>query len=287
VSRALALALLVAPSLAHAGAWTRDAGHFYINTSYSRIAASSVFDANFDVVHTKPYEQHVWGLYGEIGVIDRWLTATVEGTLYRRNEIVDQGHTEGMGDWRVGVWSGLVTKPLRLAIGTTLGIPVGDPYPSAGRTADSGAQQIARSLPTGDGEWDVEWRAALGYSFGGVRRWPLEHFLIVEAGYWLRTHGFSDAFVYRLTLGIKFPWRFVERFWVQLSIRGVESFASAAEASRDATGLGNGVSFLAPGLELYGRIYRGLGASIGADTAVRARSVAAGAQLKVAISYDW
>ena len=74
-------------------------------------------------------------------------------------------------------------------------------------------------------------------------------------------------------------WRFV----------GVVSFATQAEAARDATGLGNGVSYLSPGIEVYGRIWRGLGASFGYDSAIRgtARSVAAGAQIKLALSYQW
>jgi hypothetical protein len=286
MSRAAAWVLLW-PLWASAGPWTRERGHLFIAQSYSHIASNRYFAPDFNIVPILPYEQHLWSLYGEVGVISRWLTVTVDGTLYRRSRIVGQGYTEGVGDWRIGVWSGIVDKPVRFTLATLVGIPLGDPAPSAGAGADRDAQQIARSLPTGDGEWDVEWRASLGYSFGRARRWPLEHYLVVEAGYWLRTNGFADAFTYRLELGVRFPWKFIERFWLIGRLSGVESFASPKEASMNATGLGNGVTYTSPGVELFGRIWRGIGASIGADSAFRARSLPAGAQLKVSLSYEW
>jgi hypothetical protein len=282
----IVVAVLGASASAHAGAWTRDAGHHYVNISYSRIATSTLFAPDFSKVPIPPYEQHQLGFYGEVGLVSRWLTATVEGTLYRKNRLVGQGATDGFGDVRLGAWSGLVTQPVRLALGITVGIPTGDPRPSA-PSADPEAQLIARSLPTGDGEVDVEGRLALGSSFGRTPKWPVEHYLVVEAGYWLRTAGFSDAFVWRVELGTRFPWRFIDRFWWIWRFSGVESFASTTEAAQNATGLGNGVTFIAPGIEVYGRIWRGLGASVALDSALRARSVAAGVNLRFAVSWQW
>ncbi len=283
----LALALLLLPSLAHAGAWTRDQGHFYVGTSYLRISAEKYYSPDFSVVPIVPYSQHVWSFYSEVGIIRRWLTATIEGTLFRWNGIEEMGHTYGLGDWRVGAWTGLVDKPVRFSFGLTVGIPTGDPLPQAPAGADPDAQLIARSLPTGDGEWDVEGRFALGYSFSGARRWPVVHYLAAEAGIWLRTAGFSHGFVYKLELGTRFPWKFIDRFWLILRLSGLESFASNQEAAMNATGLGNGVTFLAPGVEVYGRVWRGLGANLGVDSALRGRSVAAAVQLKVGLSYQW
>jgi hypothetical protein len=283
----LAVLMMLLSQSASAGPWTRDPGHFYVGTSYQRIAAEKLFSPDFNQTPIRRYEQHLVYLYSEVGLVKRWLTASVEGTLYRRGEIRDQGYTEGFGDARLGLWSGLVEKPVRFSVALLVGIPTGDSAPSAGPSADADAQQIARSLPTGDGEWDVEWRASLGYSFGGARRWPLIHYLVAEAGYWLRTNGYADAFTYKLELGVQFPWKFVERFWLMGRLTGVESFATQKQASMGATGLGNGVTYTAYGVELYGRIYRGLGASLGIDSAFRARSLPAAAQLKVGVSYQW
>ena len=120
------------------------------------------------------------------------------------------------GRYAAGLWSGLVTRPLRLSAAFLIGIPSGDPAPLS--TADDEAALIARSLPTGDGEVDFEPRLSLGYSFGGVRRWPLVHYVVAEAGYWIRTAGrardpngrffttdFADAFTYRAELGSSCP----------------------------------------------------------------------------------
>ncbi len=287
-SLCFAAALLVT-SLAHAHAWTRDTGSGYVNLTYSRIAAKRVFGPDGKVVPIVPYTQQVVGLYGEVGLATQFLTATVEATLFRHNALAGQGATYGLGDLRLGVWTGLVTRPVRLAVGWTVGIPSGDSRPRARGVdpRDTEAHAIARSLPVGDGEWDVEARASLGYSFGGRPRYPLRHYLLVEAGYWVRSSGFADSFVYRLELGVQLPWRGIDRFWFIVRFAGVESFASGRDAARDASGLGNGVTFASPGVEVAVRLHRGLGLLAGFDTAVRARSVAAAAQGKVGLSYTF
>src|SRR5512147_764634 len=114
------LALPTLPSTARAGAWTRDAGHGYVNTSYSEIDATRFYSPDFRVVPIQPYQQHLVGIYGEIGLLDRWLTATVDGTLFRYNVIRDAGATYSVGDWRLGLWTGLVTKPVHLSFGVTV-----------------------------------------------------------------------------------------------------------------------------------------------------------------------
>ncbi len=277
---------MIWPVPAAAGPFQRDQGHFYVGVSYYRIATDSLYAPDFQVVPILPYDQQVASLYGEVGLITRWLTATVDGTLYRRNHIQGQGYTQGMGDWRFGLWTGLLTHPVHLSFGVIVGAPTGDPHPSAGPGADPNAQLIANSLPTGDGEWDVEGCLSLGASFGGVPGWPLLHSLIVETGYFLHT-GYADAFAYRVQLGMKLPWRFIDRFWFSIHLSALQSFASQEEAARDATGLGPGVSYTVLGGEVFGRIWHGLGASLGADTARQGRSVAAGTQIKAGLSYEW
>jgi len=297
-------ALLAAlwPASAVAGPWTRDQGKTFISLAYSRIAASRIFGADFSIQELGArYEQQAVQLYGEVGLIDRWLTASFESQIFRHNQLVNQGATYGVGDIRIGLWSGLVTQPVRLAVAFLAGVPTGDPSPKAGPGADQDAQLIARSLPTGDGEFDFETRLSLGYSFGRVRRWPLEHYFVAEAGYWIRTEGrsrdlrgnitisdFADAFTYRGELGTKLPWAFVDRFWFILRVAGVESFASQLQASYTcASGLGNGVTYNAYGFEVAARVYKGLGVNLGFDSAFRARCVAAGANLKVGLTAEF
>jgi hypothetical protein len=286
MSRAAGLAVLVCAATAHAGAWTRDAGHFYLNASWLHIDADAFHGSDGAVIPIRPYRQDVLGVFGEVGAISRWLTFTIDGTIYRRNELLQQGVVDGVGDWRIGAWTGLVTKPVRFSAGMTVGIPFGQAQPTAGPGADVGAQQIAASLPTGSGDANVEWRLALGYSFGRKPRWPVGHYVLAEAGYWLRTNGISDSFVYRVELGTRFPWKFVDRFWVTVRITGLQSFSTEVSTASN-TGLGTGVSYVAPGVEVYGRIWRGLGLAVAVDTAVYATSLPAGVQTKLSLSYQY
>lgn len=277
--------------------WTRDEGSFYVGAGYAVLRADQVFAPDFSVVRIQPYTQHVVSLYGEVGILRRWITATVEAVVYRRNHLEAQGYTQGLGDLRLGVWTGLLQRPLHLAAGLLLGVPSGDPDPSRGLDAhaDEGARLIARSLPTGSGEWNLEARLSLGHSFGGARHWPLLHYAIAEAGYLLHTYDVdcsrdkprcTDAFTYKLQLGTRLPFRFVERFWLNLYFFGAESFADSTVAAENDTGLGPGVTYTALGGEVYGRIYRGLGAAFRVDGPLRGRSIADGAQYRVSLSYE-
>jgi hypothetical protein len=284
------LVLLLGSRAAHAGAWTRDSKHFYLSLGWARIAGDAQFGRDFRVVPTlSRYEQHVVYFYGELGIIDRLLTLTVDAQTYRHAQYHNLGSTSGVGDFRVGLWTGMLDKPVRFSFGMLVGVPAGNPDPSRHQPGLSSEERgVLRLLPTGDGEVDVEARAAVGYSFGGKRYWPLQHYVVGELGYWMRTRGYGDALTWKAELGIRFPWRFVERFWLIVRLTGIESLALGSSAiENDITGLKSGVSYTAYGGELYGRIYKGLGANIGIDSAFRARAVPAAAQLHVALSYQY
>ncbi len=177
------LALL--PGVAAGQAWTRDAGHGYVNTSLSHISGDRLYDKDGETRDLPTtYAQTSVGLYGEVGLIDRWLTLSLDGELYRHNELEDQGATQGIGDLRVGAWSGVVVAPIRVTVGATVKLPTGDPSPDA-EGVDAvdrpGARLIARSLPTGEGAVVVEPALRLGTAFGGGA-WPLRHFFEAGAG---------------------------------------------------------------------------------------------------------
>lgn len=270
-----ALLLLVA-SRAYGGAWTRDAGHGYVGTGWSRIQATSVFGADYKTVPIAAYEQNAWNLYGEVGLVSRWLTATVEATLVRDNAQAGE-HTTGMGDWRFGAWSGVIEKPVRLSFGATVTVPLGSPTP---RDVAPGRLEL------GSGELAIDLRAAFGWSWNGSRRWPLRHYFLAEAGFW-RRQIFSDAFVYRAEVGVQLPWKIVDRVWIIGRLIGVESFVGQSRATSDPTGLNDGFTVMAPGVEGVARVWRGLAVGAGFETAIRARAVAAGKQVHATVSWQW
>ncbi|MGB3051363.1 MAG: hypothetical protein WBB42_10220 [Polyangiales bacterium] len=158
------------PSTGEAQAWLRDPGNLYVQTSYFYLRAGSFFgaDGNTFKLENGEYVQHVLAFYAEAGVIDRWLMLTLAGELFRRNVLTNLGATSGVGDFQLGAWTAIVEKPVRLTAGLLVGLPTGDPSPSAGPDATPEEEAIARSLPTGDGEVDVNFRLALGHSFGGT-----------------------------------------------------------------------------------------------------------------------
>ena len=74
---------------ASGGAWTREAGHGYVGTGWSRIAATKVFARDYRTAPIAPYEQNAWNLYGELGLVSRWLTATVAA-----DGVIQEGEAE-------------------------------------------------------------------------------------------------------------------------------------------------------------------------------------------------
>jgi len=311
------VALAVTP--ASAGPWTRDRGSFYVQASYSRLVARDLFLSSFDLEKNPDYPaaqdnkfrfcpppepgqldcsyiQQTLNFYGEFGVVSRWLTLTLDATLLRDNLLENLGRTRGIGDWSIGAWTGLLVDPVHLALGFTVGLPFGDSRPSAGKDADPVKSSTAASLPTGDGEFDFDTRLSLGHSVGGKRYWPLMHYFIAEAGYWLRTgryedfsghnRRYSDAFVYRAEIGTQLPWKVLNRFWFVFRLVGVESFADDERAAQGATGLGNGVTYTVVGAAASVKIWKGLGLLGSYERAVRGRSLAVGDFFRVGLTFE-
>lgn len=234
------------------------------------------------------YTQHVWATYVEMGLISRWLMVSLEASLYRWQGLDGVGHTDGPGDSRIGLWTGLVRKPFNFTLGVILGNPSGNPKPAGGGVPPGVAgDRIARILPTGDGEYDAEVRAAFGKTFGPRHLWPFRHYVDAEVGYWLRTNGFAQQFTYKLEVGTTPLLPFLDRFTVILRLSGVEAVTDGKNLLVSPTGLTSGASWLAYGFEVQIRLPMGMGAAIGLDSAGHGRVVAAGEQLKVSLIQSW
>lgn len=285
----VSLALLASSGArrAHANPWTRDAGKYFVAMSYSRIAASGYYGPDTEQ-RTLPGKlaQNQIATYLELGVIDRWLMLVVQATLWRHASIAGAGDNSGLGDMRVGFFSNVLRWPFNVSLGVLAGVPTGEARRTSRGEAGS-AGVVARTLRTGDGEGDVELALALGRTFGGGGSvWPLEHYVVLQAGYWLRTRGFADALRYRFELGTRYAGApLLDRLWVIARVTGIESFAGDADTADGASGLGNGVTYTSWGVEAYVRIFRGLGVSFGFAGAFRARALPAGANLTWSLSY--
>lgn len=295
------LALIAAsastPTRTHAQAWIRDPGHTYAQLSYRLIRADRLYAPSGDVIDIRPYRQHALGFYGEVGVVDRWLMVNASGDLWRRQVLVGQGATSGLGDLRVGLWSGLLEAPFRLALGLEVGLPTGDPAPRVGED-DAGAQAIADVLPTGDGEVDVHVRLAAGH---GVSYRRTQQYVTGDVGYWIRNTprdapeslggapAIRDQLSFRVETGWKIDRPVLERFWIVARVTGLlvvqDRDASTASVARFA-GLGDGVEYVSFGLELAAHLGAGVNLSFGMDGAFHAQNVPAAPQWKLGLSWE-
>ncbi len=294
---AVALAAFARPSEVSAQAWIRDPGHTYEQLSYRLIRAERLYSPSGKVVDIRPYRQHALGLYGEVGVVDRWLMVNLAGDLIRRQVLVDQGATMGLGDLRIGLWSGLLEAPFRLALGVEVGLPTGDPTPRSG-SDDPAVQGVADVLPTGDGEVDVHLRLAAGHGLAYRRT---QQYVTGDVGYWVRTTPrdapasigdaapIRDQLSFRLETGWKIDRPVLERFWIVTRITGLlivqDRDADGASVARFA-GLGDGVEYLSFGLELAAHLGAGVNLSFGMDGAFYAQNVPAAPQWKLGLSWE-
>lgn len=290
--------ILASPTTTHAQAWIRDPGHTYAQLSYRVIRADRLYAPSGDVIDIRPYRQHALGFYGEVGVVDRWLMVNASGDLWRRQVLVDQGATSGLGDLRVGLWSGLLEAPFRFALGLEVGLPTGDPAPRVGDSDDAGAQAIADVLPTGDGEVDVHVRLAAGH---GVSYRRTQQYVTGDVGYWIRNTprdapeslggatAIRDQLSFRFETGWKIDRPVLERFWIVARVVGLlvvqDRDASSASVARFA-GLGDGVEYVSFGLELAAHLGAGVNLSFGMDGAFHAQNVPAAPQWKLGLSWE-
>lgn len=282
----LVIAGAIYPAQAEAQAWLRDQGSVYVETSYFYLRASSFYGPNGNIsnLESGDYVQHVLTFYSEAGVLDRWLMLTLAGQLFRRNVLENLGATDGVGDFQLGAWTAILEEPVRLSAGVLVGLPIGDPSPNGGPDATPEEAAIARSLPNGDGEVDINFRVALGYSFGGGR-WPFQHYVLADVGYAVRTQGLTDQFLYRGELGTRIDRRGWDRILAIARLQGVELLGSPAFDRVTFTGLRQ-FEVLSPGFEVLVRVWDQLNVGFGLAGAVRAQNLPASAQYKFTVSWE-
>jgi hypothetical protein len=282
-----ALVVLLAcmvPSSAAAQAWISAPGNGYAEVSFRQISGNAFFD---DTGSTRDlpteFTQQSVGLYAEAGVVERWLQLTAQGELYRRNELALQGATAGLGDIRLGAWSGLLQGEHNLSLGLLVGLPTGDFDPGEG-LEDPEQRIIASSLPTGDGNLDVTPTLVYGLGFGGGA-WPLRHYFTASLGYMFRTEGLGDSLEWRAELGLQAPYGFLRRAWFVVMVTGLDPVTDTQQMGF--SGLADGITYTGLAVGMNIRIWRGLGAMVRAETAVRAANVIAGGPVQAGLFWSF
>lgn len=262
-------AAALSTSQADAQAWIHPAGEGYVEVGARHLSGQAFYNSSGESLPiASRYSQNTLTTYGEIGVIDRWLQLNVGGELYRRSALADQGATRGIGDLSLGAFTGLIQGTANLSVGVTLGVPTGDADPTSG-LGDPQADIIAASLPTGSGAYSLTPTLAFGVGFGGGW-WPLNHYFTASAGY-LAWFGFADSATYSAEFGTSVRAPFADRFTLRLALRGLEPLTDVAIASF--SGVGEGVTHTSWRLGLAVRIWKGVGAHAGVESAFRAKNI--------------
>jgi len=268
---------------ARAQAWIHEPGSGYAELSYRTITGDSFYTSDGE---TRPlrttYSQSTLQLYGEVGVVPRWLQVVVDGEIFRYNKLARQGATSGLGDTSLGIWTGLYQEELKVSAGVRTEFPTGDPEPSApGDNLQT--EIIANSLPTGDGAFDVAPSLAVGYSLGGPE--TVRSYLTATGRYAFRLGDRSDAVEWRAEAGVQFPVQILERFWFAGRLRGLHPLSEGSE--RSFSGLSSGAAHVSPGVTVSADIYEGLGLRGAVEGAVFAQNVVAAAPLQFGVFYDF
>jgi hypothetical protein len=187
-SEVACLALL--PSLAHAGAWTRELGSHYARIGQDVYGALSWEAPVGGATTALGYQAHTTSLYAEVGLTPRWpLQAFVTlPVLYSDLQFTTSDAAEGSfgratslqpGDLRAGLQTALYRKSVQLALGVEFKVPL---YRNDDVGAAQGLWKSVFPLP-GDGQLDVTPQLRLGWSGG-----PAFGELLV--GYRFRTEAF-------------------------------------------------------------------------------------------------
>lgn len=274
--------LFFVPAVASAQAWIHKPAEGYAELGGTYLQSQQFYNSKGESLEiASKYSQASLSIYGEVGVVERWLQVVAGGELIRRNTLADQGATTGLGDFNVGAFTGILQSgPLRLSAGLLLGLPTGDSDPSAG-IDDPQAGIIAASLPTGSGAFSLTPKIALGTSFGSGA-YPLRHYATGSVGY-LAWFGFSDSLTYQAELGTKLA-RF-DRVTLRLGLNGLEPIEEVPVSSF--SGVGEGIAFTAwsvgVSVDLFGDV--GLAANVG--SALRAKSIISAVPVSASVYWSF
>ena len=272
---ALALwALALEPALA-GGGWTRKKKKGYVKAGLTTVRSTRYHPLSGGTVETASFNQQVYSVYGEYGLTDR-LEATLNFPLFRRAAFPGLSPGKGVGDPEVGLRYGLLTGKWPLAVAVAVEAPLGNPNVFGRDRADPA---IYLRLPTGDGEWNVWTRAALSHSLG-----RLPAFATLNAGYNMRSGGFTNQYSFGAQLG----YQFFNKLWLMAAARTLGNVRPPDLRRFGAIGLGEGVAYSTAELGASYAVTKHLSATANwAAGFGRLRNVYSGNQYTAGVAWEW
>ncbi|GAC1597408.1 MAG: hypothetical protein NVS3B25_22470 [Hymenobacter sp.] len=272
---AFGVALLAGAPAWAGGGWTRHAGHGYAKVGLTLANTTKYHSLAGGTVSTAQFRQQVYSLYGEYGLVNR-LEATLSFPFFRRATFPDTSPGQGVGDPEFGLRYGVLTGKWPLAIGVAAQAPLGNPT-KVGIYQNDPTNFVY--LPTGNGQWNIWTRAALSHTLG-----TFPAFFTLEAGYNVRTAGFTNQYTYGAQVG----YQFFDKLWLTATVRTLDNVHAPNPAKLNKIGLGEGVAYSATSLGASYQFTKRLSGT--ADAAAgfgKLRNVYSGAQYTFGVAVEW
>jgi len=190
------LGAALGPTEAHAGAWTKAFGDYYVKAGADFYKATSYVDPTTgEVVEGLEFFGQQYSIYGEVGVLPWWplqvavmLPVSVGTTTFEEPTVFPEGESARatsarLGDLRVMLQTSILKKDFQLSPAFELKVPM---YSNDSVGSDFGTWSEAFPLP-GDGQLDVTGWLMMG---GAIPKAPV--FIQGGLGYRHRTEVFVD-----------------------------------------------------------------------------------------------
>ena len=272
---ALGTLLFAAPAAQAGGGWTRPQGHGYAKVGLTLANTTKYHPLEGGTVNTAQFRQQVYSVYAEYGLTPR-LEATLNFPVFRRATFPNTSPGQGVGDPEFGLRYGLLTGKWPLAVQVAAQAPLGNPNT---RGFNNNDPTDFVYLPTGNGQWNIWTRAALSHTLS-----TLPAFITLEAGYNLRTGGFTNQYTY----GAQFGYKFFDKLWLTATARTLDNVHAPNPDKLAKIGLGEGVAYSAASLGASYNITKNL--SVTADVAGgfgKLRNVYSGVQSTFGVAVEW
>lgn len=266
-----ALALL-APAIAWAGPWTRDAGGVYVKLSGGAFVAGEYVDPSGATVTGVDYLGITSALYAEVGVAEGLQVQLYLPHVIARNSYAETGDrylSLGLGDARLGVQYGFPLVGFPLALRIEGKVPLYD-------VAEPGGLEHGLFPALGDGQVDLDYWLSAGGSLDGV---PLYGF--VEVGYRLRTALYTGE-----GTGLEYGGGLLTYAQLGYTVFADVIVAANAQAVVPFEDDGRTKGYATVGPSVYAPVGAGVALELYYDATIWARAASAGQTVILGVSYS-
>lgn len=255
--------------------WTKGKNNAYLKLAAWNLNYDQFYNNLGEIEQNTTKQFFNISVYGEYGLTDK-LDVVAYLPFYASNtqlKLMENETLNAIGDIDIGFRYAIFKKNnWALAASLKFGLPTG--------TNNAGSDQ---SFNTGDGEFNQLLTADLGYS-ASLNKIP--HYTKAYVGFNNRTSNFSDEFRTGIEFGALI---FNSKFWVIARLNNVTPLNNEPFVPNNTSQgniFGNAISYTSYGFEGAYNITKKIGVSLGIDSALGGKNIAASPSINGSIFYD-